>query len=1014
MSNPRNLTQFAFAAGIDESQQAEVLDPTAGFTRLENVRQDRRGAVSKRLGYDYLLTTRLDATSRTAGRKLLSAGDRVCTIDGTHIDVYSETLSRWTTVARVPEASYRVLSAPSSSGTGSLVEDVAYCNGIVVMALEDSWGGPGVAAVLDEDGTILRPPEAVDYCDHAYLGVYGTTVLLFCRQSPNVTAYYLDTSTAAGITAGWVSVGNVVTDLDAGIFQPVSVCSLTNRVAIAYHNSSVGTDQLTVKTVTSAGVVETRTVNTSSSAIRSCAVDGSIADTLWVAWNETTSVKVIGLDADSLASTLATTATVLTTSSSVSTETGVNVVASATAGAGRVFVDDGTETHMHARNFVTTLGAVATSGPQNTTYNAKLASRPFLYSGRYYALAYGGGDGTVLSNTHALCVLCDVTDNESTLRPVVNVEPGLVDLTDTPRQHIVATSVSGRYLLGLGLVRTASVRAASLVEVDFTATTRWQPVEHAGSTFLTGGATVKFDGSRLQDPGFIVKPSKPEFTENGTGLSPAVGYQWVAVYSKVDGDGNWSPSGVSTPSTSTGARANKAFDVTTRPCTITNRTQVDAGDADRVEFYRTLDGGRVYYLTGTVINDTFASVLTYNDANTDEQIAANARLYGTGSLPGTNGAGQDRRAPPGFSCLVSYNDMLVGATGSTLWHSSQSVVGEGVWFNPLFRLDMVDGGEVTALAAQDGTLFVFKRRSIFAVNGEPPADNGASGGLGTPRRLACDVGCVDPRSVVVTSLGVFFQSERGLELLTRGQSVEWIGEQVQTTLGSYPVITSATLDSAAALVRFTCAASETANVVSDTGVHLVFDLTLRTWVSVDKVSIAAYASRAAQSACMVYVGGAWRYAWLDKDGTVYREELPTSGTAYLDAQTFWITMLAESAWLKLGGIQGNHLLERALVLARKSTRADLSFSLAYDYSGTYETAATWTATVLDGLTTDIGRIQVAHGVHDEAEGVAVRVLLSDATPTGGTVSTGKGATWIGLSFQGTAREGGTNLPDEAR
>lgn len=1013
MTNPRNLTQFAFAAGLDESQQEEVLDPTAGFTRLENVRQDRRGAVSKRLGYGSLALTRLDATSRSAGRKLFSAGDRVCTIDGTHLDVYGETLSRWTTVARVPEASYRVLAAPSSSGTGSLVEDVAYCNGVVVLALEDSAGGPGVAAVLDEDGTILRTPEAVDYCDHAYLGTYGTTVLLFCRQSPNVTAYYLDTSTAAGINAGWVSVGNVVTDLDGGIFQPVSVCSLTNRVAIAYHNDSVGTDQLTVKTVTSAGVVETRTVNTSSSAIRSCAVDGSIADTLWVAWNESTAVKVIGLDADSLAATLATTTTVLTTSSAVSTETSVNVVASATAGAGRLFATDGTETHMHARNFVTTLGAVATSGAQNPFYNAVLASRPFLYGTRIYALAYGGGDGTVLTNTHALCVLCDVTDNEPTLRPVVNVEPGLADLTDTPRQHVVATSVAGRYLLGLGLVRTASVRAAALVEVDFAGTTRWQAVEHAGSSFLTGGATVKFDGSRLQDPGFIVKPSKPEFTESGTGLTPTVGYRWVAIYSKVDGDGNWSPSGVSTPSDSTGARTNKGFAVTTRPCTITNRTQVDAGDADRVEFYRTLDGGDVYYLTGTVLNDAFASVMTYTDANTDAQIAANARLYGTGSLPGTNGAGQDRRAPPGFSCLVSYNDMLVGATGSTLWYSSQAVLGEGVWFNPLFRLDMVDGGEVTALAAQDGTLFVFKRRSIFAVNGEPPADNGASGGLGTPRRLAVDVGCIDPRSVVVTALGIFFQSERGIELLSRSQSAEWIGEAVQETLAAYPVITSATLDSAAALVRFTCAASETANAVSDTGVGLAYDLTLRSWISVDKVTTAANASRAAQSACMTYVDGAWRYAWLDKNGTVYTERSASDASAHLDGAT-WVTMVAESAWLKLGGIQGNHMLERALVLARKNTRADLSFSLAYDYSGAYETAATWVANTLDDLSTDIGRIQIAHGVHDEAEGVAVRVLLSDATPTGGTVGTGKGHTWIALSFQGTAREGATLLPDDAR
>ena len=177
---------------------------------------------------------------------------------------------------------------------------------------------------------------------------------------------------------------------------------------------------------------------------------------------------------------------------------------------------------------------------------------------------------------------------------------------------------------------------------------------------------------------------------------------------------------------------------------------------------------------------------------------------------------------------------MVGAAGSDVWYSGQNVSGEGVWFNPIFQIPIPGEGDITALTVLDGGLFIFKRRDVYAIAGEPPADNGSSGGLGAPRRVASDVGCIDGRSTCTTALGIFFQSERGIEILTRALAVEWIGADVDNTADAYPVCTSITVEPLSNVVLVELAASESAGAVSGAGRTLVFDLALKAWVSQDR------------------------------------------------------------------------------------------------------------------------------------------------------------------------------------
>jgi hypothetical protein len=355
--------------------------------------------------------------------------------------------------------------------------------------------------------------------------------------------------------------------------------------------------------------------------------------------------------------------------------------------------------------------------------------------------------------------------------------------------------------------------------------------------------------------------------------------------------------------------------------------------------------------------------------------------------------------------------MLVIASGSDIWWSGQTVAGEATWFSPAFQQPVDGAGSIVALATIDGSLVAFKEREVFMLSGSAPSDNGAQGGLSEPSRIASEVGCISPNSVVSTSMGVFFQSARGIELLNRGGSVSWVGEAIQDTLASFPVVSSAVLDDAAGLVRFTLVGGTSDGVVFGGGRTAVYDLSIRTWVSIDELYGQEEGGPAvAQDACMAYVGGRWCYVWLDTSGVVYSENDPSDEGAYLDGGT-WVTMAAETSWFKLGGIQGHHHVNKVLLLGRQYGPADLSTSMFYDFETSARTAQVRLSTEVDALSTALDRLQFEHQMHDEAEGQAIKVRFEDGEPAGGIDDNGRGATWISITVEGTPRMGAVGVPE---
>src|SRR5678815_1363095 len=85
------ILDLPFTAGIDEAGRDELIQPGSGWSELTNIRQDQRGGADKRLGYDALPLTRLDATSRVRGRRLLAHNGVPTVIDGEFLDSFIET-----------------------------------------------------------------------------------------------------------------------------------------------------------------------------------------------------------------------------------------------------------------------------------------------------------------------------------------------------------------------------------------------------------------------------------------------------------------------------------------------------------------------------------------------------------------------------------------------------------------------------------------------------------------------------------------------------------------------------------------------------------------------------------------------------------------------------------------------------------------------------------------------------------------------------------------------------------
>src|SRR5678815_141814 len=134
-----------------------------------------------------------------------------------------------------------------------------------------------------------------------------------------------------------------------------------------------------------------------------------------------------------------------------------------------------------------------------------------------------------------------------------------------------------------------------------------------------------------------------------------------------------------------------------------------------------------------------------------------------------------------------------------------------------------------------------------------------------------------------------------------------------------------------------------------------------------------------------------------------------SATAFTDDGA-WVTFSLETAWLKVGDLQGWVRAWAVQTPADRLTPHDVTISAASDYSGSYTQSKTWTDDKIAAMPLEQMRMQIT-----KQKCQAIRFAITDATPTGGgAVGTGQGFSLAGLLLEAAVLRKAKRLPAAQR
>lgn len=560
-------------------------------------------------------------------------------------------------------------------------------------------------------------------------------------------------------------------------------------------------------------------------------------------------------------------------------------------------------------------GQVQALGPyQDNTTNGGSATPPTGFVG-----TQGLGGNTVATSGHG------VFASHFTL-------PHVVQNTYAPGGNVWETV----------LVRnqTSGLSAPTVYQFDLAPTLIGNAGQLGEDAIVAAGSPFGFDGVNAFGLAFPHYPEVASVTESTVATGSFVQgdqYNYIVVYEQRDARGQLHRSARSAPYTHTVAGAAvKGLVVSVAIAGFSDRVKTVGLDAKSnlypfpassspiiVKLYRSMTStngaGKQVPISPTVYHNVDSIEIAAGDATTIAQVnsptngfasvaltdilapsklGANSLLYGDGSDGSQPGNILDNLCAPAFQAMVTHKNRIWGADGNNIWLSKALTPFEGPGFNEATAFSVDDGPlGITALASMDDKLIIFKNDRIFYMTGEGPADNGLENDLTPPTRIPSDVGCVDWRSVVVFSKGTWFLSANGLYLLTRDLQILPAGKNVEDTLSTYPIVTSATVNTSTGEVRWTACTDDVSNPRN--GVVIVYNYVLDVWTTETHVNtvLGTVVNHGALSAITTKTGTSNprvdSYQLLEPNGTVQRE---VAGV-YKDF-TLFTPLVWESPWIK--------------------------------------------------------------------------------------------------------------------
>ena len=546
-----------------------------------------------------------------------------------------------------------------------------------------------------------------------------------------------------------------------------------------------------------------------------------------------------------------------------------------------------------------------------------------------------------------------------------------------------------------------------------------QAVDIGNGLFISGGCPSFYDGSQVAEVGYSWAPEMGGFAYVSSGNVEDGVHRWTAVYEWRDAKGQLHRSMPARPyyidlldPSLTGA-SRLSMRVLCQNLTLKHGNFYTQAPAISIAVYRTQKDGSIYYRIGQIIstatNDVTKPDVSISDNFADDSIKYNEIL----PYQFVNGAWSPmvNFQPPAFATITRWNNRVWGVSSEDerdIWYSMEmfaepgGVTYEAPRFNPINRHRIDDCSGVTAMREMDGALIVFARDRIFALRGLGNTDIGT--GTTLDHQIVADgIGCVNPKSVVLGPTGIFFQSDKGYQQLSRTMEIDYLagGASVEDKIRLAGNVRSAVLLEDRHEIRLSVD-----EAVTSTPTTLVYNYLFGQWTRHTLPQMYTQAKFSGTVDAVYWRGESGEEAHVILQTSNIGIERETDGTEFKDEGSggeVAIAISLETDWIHLAGLLGFYRLRQVLVQCQKPDASEVTVGIDYDYTGKYlvngdasdQFTFTSPAGTVLGCKTSVQKVN------------AFRVQVTET----GSVPKTENIQIMGLSLEYAQKPGAIRLPD---
>lgn len=501
--------------------------------------------------------------------------------------------------------------------------------------------------------------------------------------------------------------------------------------------------------------------------------------------------------------------------------------------------------------------------------------------------------------------------------PSVTVQNQNISLPYLFREEVQAVNKDTNVSAGIQTAGIYSQLGINMATWTF-GTDRIVSTELGKTLNLNSGYLIDYDGTQLTENNFHVWPENVSCSVSGTvGSMSAQQYFYQATYEWSDNQGNLIRSAPSIPVNMNVTSGSSNMVVVRIPTLrLTNKIK----NPVKVVIYRWSAAQQVYYqvtsIDRPVLNSTSATTdhVVFSDSNSDAQILGNNQLY-------TTGGALENVGGPSFDSMTTWDTRLWGIDSEnkdTLWFSKPVIQNVPVEMSDLQTkyVSPTAGaqgptGPMKAIAPLDDKLIILKKNAIYFINGRGPDITGGQDQYSEPTFITSVVGCDNQKSIVLIPQGLMFQSDKGIWLLGRDLSTQYIGKEVDD-FNDIAVVSALTIPGTNQ-VRFTL----------ENGQTLMYDYFVGQWGTFEGIS--GVSSTLYQN----------QHTFINAQGQSYQER---EGT-FLDGSNP-VLMSFKTGWLNLAGLQAFQRAYHMTFLGRYISPHIYRVGIAYDYDSNVQQLAT--------------------------------------------------------------------------